>query len=140
MTKDLQLTAGLGLLSTEVKAANSEFGDIIGNQLSSAPEYTASLGTKFWFTDQLTISASANYVDEYFGDMNNTKERVAGGYTTARFNIDYQVDTWRVSAFINNAFDKKAFTVVEPPGRGTPEGYVAVVEPRSIGINVTYSF
>lgn len=140
LTKDLQLTAGLGLLSTEVKAANSEFGDIIGNQLSSAPEYTASLGTKFWFTDQLTISASANYVDEYFGDMNNTKERVAGGYTTARFNIDYQVDTWRVSAFINNAFDKKAFTVVEPPGRGTPEGYVAVVEPRSIGINVTYSF
>ena len=140
LSKDWQLTAGLGLLSTEVKAANAAFGDIIGNELSSAPEYTASIGSKYWFSDQFTISASANYIDEYFGDMNNTKERIAGGYTTARFNIDYQVDAWRVSAFINNAFDKKAFTVAEPPGRSTPEGYVAVVEPRSMGVNVTYSF
>lgn len=140
LTQDWQLTAGLGLLSTKVKAANTEFGDIIGNELSSAPQYTASIGTKYWLSDKFTMSAFASYVDEYFGDMNNTTERIAGGYTTARINLDYQIDEWRVSAFVNNTFDKKAFTVAEPPGRTIPEGYVAVVEPRNVGVNVTYSF
>lgn len=72
--------------------------------------------------------------------MNNTKERIASSYTTARFNLDYQIDEWRISAFINNASDKKAFTITEPASRRTPKGDVAVLAPRSMEINVTYSF
>ncbi len=83
---------------------------------------------------------SGNYVGEYYSDINNTEEREAGDYVISRVNIDYQNDAWRISGFVNNLFDEQAITVTEPAGRRYPDGYAAIVDPRNIGVNVTYSF
>ena len=135
-----QLFSGLGLLKSEIKAADPSYGDIVGNELNAAPNVTANLGIKYWLSDELTFGLSGNYVDEYFADIANTEERVAGDYILSRFNIDYQNDNWRISAFVNNLFDEQALTVNEPPGRGYEHGYAAVVDPRNVGVSVTYNF
>lgn len=135
-----QLSSGLGLLSSEIKSADPSYGDIIGNELNSTPGLTANLGLKYWFSDELTFGLSGNYVGDYYSDINNTEERVAGDYVISRVNIDYQNDAWRISGFVNNLFDEQAITVTEPAGRRYPDGYAAIVDPRNIGVNVTYSF
>ncbi len=140
LTEDLQLTTGFGYLSTEITDVDPSFGDIKGNELNSAPDLTANLGFKYWLNDELAFGISANRVGEYFGDINNTKELKAGGYTITRLNLDYQSEQWRVSAFVNNAFDKQALTLISPPSGYYPTGYAAIVDPRNVGVNVTYSF
>ncbi len=135
-----QLLSGLGLLRTEIKKADLAYGDIIGNELNSAPNITANLGVKYWLTDELTFGLSGNYVAEYFDDIANSEERIAGDYIVSRLNVDYQTDQWRVSAYVNNLFDEQALTVNEPASRRYPDGYAAVIDPRNIGVSVMYSF
>ena len=135
---NLDLSGGLGLLRSEIKDAGEGYPDATGNELNSAPEITANLGAKYWLNDAFNVGASANYVDQYFGDFENTEERIAGNYTLVNFTAGYEAENWLVSAFVNNAFDKKAFTLREPPGGRYPSGYVAIVEPRNVGLSITY--
>ena len=137
---DIQLTSGLGWLESEIKKANPNFGDIIGNELNSAPNLTANLGIKYWLNDAFTFAISSHYVGEYFDSIANTSDRVAGDYITSRLNVDYQNDAWRVSAFINNLFDEQALTVNDPPSYFYPHGYAAVIDPRNFGVSVKYNF
>lgn len=140
VTKSIELSGGLGLLKTDIKSAGSRFNDVTGNELNSAPDTTANLGIKYRPINTLTIALSANYISKYFGDIENTKERRAGNYTIANFQTNYELNKWLLSAYVNNMFNKRAFTAQEPPGRSYPAGYVAIVNPRSIGASVTYSF
>ena len=135
---NLDLSAGLGLLRSEIKDAGEGYPDATGNELNSAPEISANLGTKYWINDAFNVGAFANYVDEYFGDFENTEERIAGNYTLINFTAAYETENWLISAFVNNAFDKQAFTLREPPGGRYPSGYVAIVEPRNVGMSFTY--
>lgn len=135
-----QLSAGLGLLETEIKDAGSDYAGATGNDLNSAPAVTANMGVTYQFTQAFKMGVSVNYVDEYYGDINNTKERVAGDYTLTRLTANYETEHWVIAAFVNNAFDEQAFTNQEPVGRSYPDGYVSVVDPRTAGASVTYMF
>lgn len=137
--QDLELSAGLGWLRSEIKEAGAGYSEANGNELNSAPEITANLSASYWLTASLSVTAAAHYVDEYFGDFNNTEARVAGNYTLVNLSSRYQSGPWLVSAFANNVTDKQAFVLREPPSGRFPTGYVDVVEPRHVGISVTYS-
>jgi outer membrane receptor protein involved in Fe transport len=134
-----QLHGGFGLLKTKIDES-SAFPDAVGNDLNSAPELTASLGLSHWFTDSLKVNLSANYVDEFYGDLTNTEECVAGDYTITRLSMTYDTEQWLISAFINNALDEEVYTSQEPVSGRYPQGYVAVVNPQTIGASVTYRF
>ena len=134
-----QLHGGLGLLKTKIDES-SAFPEAVDNDLKSAPELTASLGLSHWFTDNLKVNLSANYVDEFYGDLTNTEERVAGDYTLTRLTITYDTEQWLMSAFINNAFDEQEYTAREPASGRYPQGYVGVVNPQTLGASVTYRF
>lgn len=134
-----QLHGGLGLLKTKIDES-SAFPEAVDNDLNSAPELTASLGLSHWFTDNLKVNLSANYVDEFYGDLTNTEERVAGDYTLTRLTITYDTEQWLMSAFINNAFDEQEYTAREPASGRYPQGYVGVVNPQTLGASVTYRF
>lgn len=140
LSNDLQMMAGLGLLSSEIDKADVSFGDIVGNELNSAPNVTANLGFKYWLTNEFTVGINGNYVGEYYGDINNSDSRKAGDYTVAGLTLDYQYAAWRVSVYANNLFDERGLTVNEPPGRSYEHGYVAVIDPQNFGANVIYRF
>lgn len=140
LSSNLELNLGLGLLDSEITNADAGFGDIVGNELNAAPSFTGNISARYAVTEELSVRLGGNYVGKYFADINNTAEREAGGYFTTRLNIDYETANWKISAFVNNLFDVKEFTVREPIGRRNPEGYNAVVDPRTFGISATYNF
>lgn len=133
LTANWQVIAGVGLLDSEIKKVDSSYGDIVGNQLNSAPHVTANLGVKYWLNDAFSVGVSGNYVGEYFADIDNTESRIAGDYVVARLSVDYQKDNWRISGFINNMFDEQAMTVNEPPSANYVNGYAAIIDPRNLG-------
>ncbi|AVV84759.1 TonB-denpendent receptor [Shewanella putrefaciens] len=45
LTANWQVITGVGLLDSEIKKVDSSYGDIVGNQLNSAPHVTANLGS-----------------------------------------------------------------------------------------------
>ncbi|GAB3292066.1 TonB-dependent receptor [Parahaliea aestuarii] len=138
--ENLELTAGLGLLETEITEPGASYALVAGNELSTAPNLTGNIGLYYHFTDTFSAGLFAQYVDEYFGDLENTDERMAGDYTLARLSANYSGSAWKVSAYVNNLFDEKAFTVREPPGRSSPDGLVGIVTPRTVGFTVTFDF
>ncbi len=140
LTRRLELTGGLGLLETQISNPGASYESVEGNELSTAPNITANLGLYYNFSDAFGAGLFAQYVDEYYGDLENTDERIAGDYTLARLSANYSADSWTVSAYVNNLFDKEAYTVNEPPGRGAPLGYAAIVAPRTVGLTVTFNF
>jgi outer membrane receptor protein involved in Fe transport len=140
LSQNLRLNIGLGLMESEIEDNSEGFSHIDGNELSSAPGYTANLGLTYWLTDALTTSFSYNMVDEYFGEVSNTKERVAGDYQVARVSVNYEMEQWQFNLFVNNAFDEEGITAFEPIGRRYPQGYAGIVDPRTFGGSVTFSF
>lgn len=139
LSADLQLKGGFGLLKSEIKEADPSFGDVKGNELNSAPAVTANVALTYWFHEDLSMGLSSNYVDDYYADFENSADRIAGDYMLTRINADYENEQWRISAYVNNLFDEKAVTVKEPPG-WYPTGYAGVVDPRTVGVSVTYFF
>ena len=140
VTSDLQFNVGIGLMKSEINDNSPQYKNIDGNELSSAPGVTANLGARYWLTDDFSVRASVIHVDEYFGEIANTKERIAGNYTLINLSVNYELENWLFNAFVNNAGDKQAMTVQEPPGRRYPDGYAGIVDPRTIGGSVTYRF
>ncbi|WP_372931126.1 TonB-dependent receptor, partial [Shewanella putrefaciens] len=65
LTANWQVITGVGLLDSEIKKVDSSYGDIVGNQLNSAPHVTANLGVKYWLNDAFSVGVSGNYVGEY---------------------------------------------------------------------------
>lgn len=140
VTPQWQLRAGLGLLNSDIRNAGENYAEVEGNELNSAPQVTANVSSEYWFTDAFSASVSANYVDEYYGDFNNTRERVAGDYTLVKVSAGYEVEDWVIKAFVNNVFDAKERTLREPPSARNPDGFAAIVDPRHVGVSATYQF
>ncbi len=140
ITDDLRINGGLGLLASEIKDGNEIYQHIDGNELSSAPGVTANIGVRYWFIEDLDVGFSVNYVDDYFGEITNSDERIAGDYTVAKFDVNYEIDSWQLTVFVNNAFDEQGLISTEPPGRAYPQGYSAIVDPRTVGASVTFNF
>ena len=138
LTDSLRVNMGLGLLGSDIKDTGGKYPEADGNELNSAPTITANVGVKYFVAPSLAVGLSVQYVDEYFGDFENTEERIAGGYTLTRFTTNYNAGNWLVSVFVNNLFDEEEATKVEPIGRRYPQGYAAIVAPRSVGVSATY--
>ena len=140
LTPDFRINGGLGLLKSEIKDGNENYAHIDGNELNSAPGVTANLGARYWFYEGFDIGFSANYVDDYFGEITNSEERVAGDYKVTKLDLSYEQENWLLTVFINNVFDEQALTTIEPEGSRYPQGYAGIVDPRTTGASVTYRF
>ncbi len=138
---NLELRSGVGLLETKIEDAGDEYPEVDGNRLDSAPGFSANIGAQYWLTHDLDIDLSARYVGEYFGDISNSKERTAGDFVIAGLKLNYDINNWLISAFVSNLANKEARTSRQPanPARNDP-AYASVIDPRTVGASVTYSF
>ncbi|WP_107666508.1 TonB-dependent siderophore receptor [Cyanothece sp. BG0011] len=92
-----------------ITAEITEDNDIslIGNRLFNVPEHSAN----FWVTYQiqdgffqgLGFGGGVNYVDDRFGDLDNSFRLES--YTLANAAIFYERDNWRLALNIRNVFD-----------------------------------
>ncbi|MFV0477124.1 MAG: TonB-dependent receptor [Parahaliea sp.] len=134
-----ELTSGLGLLKSNIDDGGKSYQSVNGNELSTAPGLTGNIGLYYYFSNAFNTGLSARYVGEYFGDIENTAGQEAGGYTLARLSSNYVSEQWQLSGYINNLFNEKAYTVRSPANRNTP-AYAAILDPRTIGLALTYHF
>lgn len=138
--QDWAFNAGLGLLHTEITDAGTIYTSATGNELNSAPALTMNAGAKYWLGDSLSLGVDANYIGSYYGDINNTQERISGNYSVINLRADYSYEHWDFALFVKNLADRKDFLVSEPPGRRYPQGFKAILPPRTFGFSVTYNY
>ncbi|WP_415889581.1 TonB-dependent receptor [Neptuniibacter sp. SY11_33] len=131
-TEDLELSLGLGLLNSEVKDGGS-IASISSNDLSFAPEATVTLGATYFVNNNLDVGASLRYTGSYYTDLVNTDSTKVDGYSTLNLTTNYEKGPWLVAGFVNNVTDRHQVT-------NHAFGTVELLEPRTFGASVTYSF
>ena len=81
---------------------------LIGNRLFNVPEHSANLWLTYQIQDGffkgLGFGGGFNYVDDRFGDNDNTYR--IEGYTLGNAAIFYERDNWRLALNIRNVFDR----------------------------------
>ncbi|MDJ0658641.1 MAG: TonB-dependent siderophore receptor [Crocosphaera sp.] len=81
---------------------------LIGNRLFNVPEHSANLWLTYQiqdgFFEGLGFGGGFNYVDDRFGDLDNTFR--IEGYSLGNAAIFYERDNWRFALNIRNVFDR----------------------------------
>lgn len=140
VTDDVEVTASLGLLHTEVIDGGDDYTSATGNQLSTAPKKTANLGATYFLTDNFNFGGNIQYIGGYYGDIDNSDDQKVGGYSVINLRANYEIGQLSLSAYVNNVTDKYAERVVYPITAQYTQGFKDVIDPRTVGIAATYSF
>jgi iron complex outermembrane receptor protein len=138
--------AGLSLLDTEVNGTSNDGLAVIKDQNASlAPEITANLLIrKEWEVNgaRVAAQASTNYIGKQYFNLINSEATEAGNYALTNAKLSYfsADDSWEVSAYVNNVFDKEAVTYgYDISDFGNYSIYV-INPPRTAGVNFKYNW
>jgi iron complex outermembrane receptor protein len=144
----LQVDAALGLLDATYDEYTDAFGqDLSGNDLVYAPPVTATLGAQYTFPVgggfDLQMRGEVNYRDEMQGDPENSAASRIEASTVVNARIGLISERWSVTLWSMNVFDDQyvLFQATRPKlVLGYSETAVTYAEPRTYGINATYTF
>ncbi len=156
-TDDLQLYATLGLLNAEFDKFKSFTHvdadldsippvpvDLSGRDVAHAPNYQLMLGGIYHFTDQLSFNPEIESKDSfYFSDRHDVK---SDSYQIMNLRLVYQQTDWRVSLYVNNAFDKDIQTRGfgsfgnDPRNEYARGEYFQFAAPRVFGLSFSHEF
>ncbi|MBD5770796.1 TonB-dependent receptor [Marinomonas colpomeniae] len=127
LTENLELRGSIGLLKSEIDEDDS----YKGNELTSAPESSLSIGFTQYIDTTWSFGADITHVGEYYSDLDNTSSSISGDYVMADARIQYMMGNLTINGYIKNLTDEDAVYY-----RG---GVLAAVgQTRTIGINATY--
>jgi iron complex outermembrane recepter protein len=125
-------------------SVTSGIGYFPGERVPGAPEENASAGVQYNFSlgSNWNGYARADYV--YVGDVHfifgggaTAKPFLQGGYGKADVRLALQHEDWGFELFTHNLTDKRA---AEATGDPTQGGFVYLIRPREVGVEVRYSF
>ena len=126
----------LGLLDTKLE----NFGDALnnvnnGNEFAFAPNVTARFGGSKEIYQNLVIGGDVNYTSNYYSTFENSNVDKIDSFSIANAYLRYRHNNVTVTGFVNNIFDKYAFTSIRQTF-----GTANVVAPRTVGVNVKLDF
>ena len=119
-------------------------GYVPGQRVPGAPEENASAGVQYNFSlgPKWSGYARADYV--YVGDAHfvfgtgaTATAYLQGGYGQADVRLALQHQSWGFELFTHNLTDKRAAEATGDPKQG---GFVYMIRPREVGMEVRYSF
>jgi outer membrane receptor protein involved in Fe transport len=150
---ELEMTARLGrswsanltasYVYNEFNSTSPGTGYFPGERVPGAPEENASAGLQYNFSPGpgWTGYARADYV--YVGDVHyifgagaTATPYLQGGYGQADARVALQRRQWDFELFTRNLTDKRAAEATGDPNQG---GYIYMLRPREIGVEVRYS-
>jgi iron complex outermembrane receptor protein len=113
-----------------------------GDRVPGAPEENASAGLQYDFKLSNTWKGFARGDYVYVGAVHyvygsGAREILQGGYGQANVRLAFQRDTLSVELFGNNVTDKYAAESTGDPASG---GYVYLLRPREVGLELRYAF
>ena len=99
---------------TRAKFREGSYGgvNVTGKDIPLVPRQRATLGASWRLTGATSLSGDVGYVGEqrFDNDQANTFGRLIPSYTVANLKLSHEIAQWRLSASINNVFDKKYFS------------------------------
>jgi len=115
-------------------AKYAEHNEYAGNRPEDVPEWTASIWSKYAFTEQLSVNLGAYYEGERYGDAKN--EFLKDSYIRIDTGINYQTSVagneLQLRLNVDNLFDTDYLA-------GGENGEVNVGEPRTFKFGVSYT-
>ncbi len=151
----VEIFAGAGWLQTKVDEISvvdlgqpgewtqSVITDVKGRDQTKAPHWQYNLGTRLYFTDQLSARVEIEgRSDSFYGYYHNQK---IAGYTLLNASIGYQVGAFNIRAWGRNLTDEDyavhgLYFANDPRKAYVNEAYRQFGEPRVFGIDVKYVF
>ncbi|WP_191601864.1 TonB-dependent receptor [Marinomonas algicola] len=133
LTNEFNLWANLALLETDIVAYPNS--GVEGNQLLSAPNFTASIGV-LWQQENWQASLSSRYSNSYYTDVNNRAGGKTDPYVVTDASVSYEMDTIRLFSSVKNLFDTNK-PVARYPG-ALPSA--VLLQPRTylVGAEIKY--
>src|SRR6202790_2505771 len=150
-TQDLELRAGLGLLSSKYVELTLHGVDLSGNRLIQAPNYNASVGVDWRFAHlaagDFRAMVDANFYGKQFFDAPNTERIAQDSYGVGNARVSFESASkpgFAVGAWIKNITNRQylAYGLAQrdPSQGGLGFDYALVGEPRTYGGDVSYRF
>ena len=116
--------------------------DVSGNNIPLVPRQRITLTSSWNVSEKTTLSGNANHVGkQYFdNDQANTFAQQIPAYTTVDIKLAHREGALRVTAAVNNLFDRQYYTY-GVASNFTPGRYNAYpMQQRSLSLNAGYEF
>src|ERR1700686_1705977 len=150
-TDDLELSAGLGLLSSKYVELTLHGVNLSGNRLIQAPNYNGSIALDWRFAHiaagDFRVFLNANAYGKQFFDAPNTERVAQGSYAIANGRVAFEGGSkpgFAAGAWIKNITNRQylAYGLAQrdPSQGGLGFDYALVGEPRTYGLDLTYRF
>lgn len=130
LTDSLEIQGSVGLLRSEIDKYNS-LSNYKGNQLSGAPETNFGFGFTHYIENNLSFGADVTYVGEYYSNLSNTNNNMAGDYFIANTRLQYVIGDLTFNGFVKNLTGEKLLYY-------RTDSLAAVGQDRTVGISLTY--
>lgn len=130
LSDNLELQGSIGFLRSEIDEYTSNTANK-GNQLSGAPETNLGLGFTQHIGNKWSFGADITYVGEYYSDLNNTNNDMAGDYLLTNARFQYVNGDLTINGFIKNLTDENILYY-------RADSLAAVGQDLSVGISATY--
>jgi iron complex outermembrane recepter protein len=141
-TKRLDLYANFGYTDSEITAMADP--RVIGNQAPLVSRMTINLGAQYRqpISENLTGSARIDFkqIGRTWWEPYNQTSRDPVNLIDVRCGVDSE--SWSVTAWSKNLFDKKYNAEFSPTAQGNPglTGFLFKAQPRTYGVDFTYRF
>lgn len=143
---ELTVSAGLGLLKSEVQQGSLSGTNLVGNQLLNAPGITLN-GVANWEAfsgdwGHVDLQVSGNYVAKQYFDIFNNADATQGDYGLLNARISYRThnDRWGIAAWANNLVDQFYFTSKYTYSASQGYAYTQRGTPRMFGVTLDTKF
>ena len=136
-------TAAFAYQHAYMNDANAQLGASEGERLPNVPRFTASLNADYHFMEEgwrPMVGATVRYVTDRYTSFDGSTSYLQyhlPKYTSADVRAGFTAGTTDLQLYIHNLFDERAQLGVLAPGFGNR---VAIMQPRTIGINANYHF
>jgi outer membrane receptor for ferrienterochelin and colicin len=144
ITDELTLSQNAGYIHATIAHAAPGSGLVVGQRLQDVPDWTANTTLEYArpIDDRLTFIARLN--NSYVGSMQDVTFGVntVPGYDLLDLRAGVKTRQWSATAFVSNATNKIAFlSNTGALSANVPIfNRVAVSEPRTYGIDLTYHY
>jgi outer membrane receptor protein involved in Fe transport len=137
-TPELQIFTDIGLLNSEI-IENDGIG-LDSNELPRAPSATANVGFIYNHSSGFELGADARYSGSYYSNVDNTPSGEINSHTVANMQLAYNFSDYRVFAYVKNLTDVNEITFYRTTFADVKDNQVVMVQPRSWGIGLEFSF
>jgi len=141
---DWQMYANLGLLdgTFEKVPANLGLDGLRGRAQAHAPRYTLSAGVVYRSENGVFARLDATAKDEFYFDVSHDQK--SRSYALANARVGYERDSWQLSLWVRNLFDRdyavRGFYFGNEPPDFPNTLYTRFGDPRQLGVTVEKTF